>query len=591
MPKIKNLNKCVAVPSAPSARLKKALKPIDLLIKESKRDRASQLRNEKKYREISVVRKKDEYGTEYVSVLIVGDATKDWFRNYIPDSQSYNRVPNFSPNQLLDHAENIKNHCEGGHVFLGEITEFIDFELGETIHRAKELLKDGMITFDLLWCLFKPATDCYATFEDKLNAGTIAQSTYERNFFGTTFVITANQVDTDGKGFKLVQTQFKVPSFKGIMPISNLAVHPMDEKTKAKLVERGRKFEKYALGSNYVHCTGNLMMRSYFKNILFRSDGRIMIDVANFDKKNPNYASSNYGRDSEENFEVIAEDKLHVTVPYIKGFSFPLKKWGEFAIDDLSEIKFNENAFDTLVLDQDKKDIISALVKNADAGFTDIIKGKSGGCIFLLHGPPGVGKTLTSEAIAETMKAPLYSVSVGELGINPGELEEKLREILDIASTWKAQILIDEADIFLERRNENDIIRNAMVGVFLRLLEYHQGILFLTTNRVKNIDEAFYSRISVALHYKTLSVADRKKIWTNLLKCAGVNGLDVNDLANHNVNGRQIKTTIRLAQALAREKNEKVSMKHILATISIQEQFVDQLSQMNKTKKLEQLNG
>jgi SpoVK/Ycf46/Vps4 family AAA+-type ATPase len=190
------------------------------------------------------------------------------------------------------------------------------------------------------------------------------------------------------------------------------------------------------------------------------------------------------------------------------------------------------------------------------------------------------------------MKAPLYSVSVGELGINPAELEEKLREILDIASTWGAQILIDEADIFLERRNENDITRNAMVGVFLRLLEYHQGVLFLTTNRVKNIDEAFYSRISVALHYQSLSVVDRKKIWINLLKCAKVEGLDVDKLAAHNVNGRQIKTTIRLAQALAKEKNEKVSMKHILATISIQEQFVNQLVDMNNTpKKLEQLNG
>ena len=37
----------------------------------------------------------------------------------------------------------------------------------------------------------------------------------------------------------------------------------------------------------------------------------------------------------------------------------------------------------------------------------------------------------------------------------------------------------------LEKRTENDVKRNAMVGIFLRLLEYHQGVLFLTTNRVK----------------------------------------------------------------------------------------------------------
>jgi SpoVK/Ycf46/Vps4 family AAA+-type ATPase len=55
-------------------------------------------------------------------------------------------------------------------------------------------------------------------------------------------------------------------------------------------------------------------------------------------------------------------------------------------------------------------------------------------------------------------------------------------------------MLIDEADIFLEKRSTEDIERNAVVGTFLRLLEYYDGVLFLTTNRVHNFDEAFYSR-------------------------------------------------------------------------------------------------
>jgi len=70
-------------------------------------------------------------------------------------------------------------------------------------------------------------------------------------------------------------------------------------------------------------------------------------------------------------------------------------------------------------------------------------------------------------------------VSVGELGTSTIDLEEKLREILEIASVWDAVVLIDEADIFLEKRTEEDIKRNALVGIFLRLLEYHQGVLFL----------------------------------------------------------------------------------------------------------------
>jgi len=118
----------------------------------------------------------------------------------------------------------------------------------------------------------------------------------------------------------------------------------------------------------------------------------------------------------------------------------------------------------------------------------------------LLHGPPGTGKTLTAEAISELLRKPLYSVSVGELGTTIHELEDKLRGILEVACVWDAVVLLDEADIFLEQRSDNNIQRNAMVGIFLRLLEYHSGVMFLTTNRVKRFDEAFHSRISIALH-------------------------------------------------------------------------------------------
>jgi hypothetical protein len=61
----------------------------------------------------------------------------------------------------------------------------------------------------------------------------------------------------------------------------------------------------------------------------------------------------------------------------------------------------------------------------------------------------------------------------------------ELQKILDICHAWGAILLLDEADVFLEKRNMHDIHRNALVSIFLRQLEYFQGILFLTTNRVE----------------------------------------------------------------------------------------------------------
>ena len=68
---------------------------------------------------------------------------------------------------------------------------------------------------------------------------------------------------------------------------------------------------------------------------------------------------------------------------------------------------------------------------------------------------------------------------------------------LQLATSWNAVLLIDEADVFLEKRGTADLMRNSLVATFLRLLEYHSGMLFLTTNRVKAFDEAFLSRVSV----------------------------------------------------------------------------------------------
>ena len=78
---------------------------------------------------------------------------------------------------------------------------------------------------------------------------------------------------------------------------------------------------------------------------------------------------------------------------------------------------------------------------------------------------------------------PVYVVGAGDLGTDAEELDEALTEIFQVASTWGAIVLIDEADVFLEERSLHDLERNAMVAVFLRQLEYYRGILFLTTNR------------------------------------------------------------------------------------------------------------
>ncbi|WYZ33978.1 hypothetical protein EsH8_I_000254 [Colletotrichum jinshuiense] len=98
----------------------------------------------------------------------------------------------------------------------------------------------------------------------------------------------------------------------------------------------------------------------------------------------------------------------------------------------------------------------------------------------------------------------LNSRKWGDLGTTAKEVELALERNFSLASKWGCILLVDEADVFLARRTTSDFARNGMVAVFLRVLEYYAGILFLTTNRVGDFDEAFTSRIHISLHYPPL---------------------------------------------------------------------------------------
>ena len=62
-------------------------------------------------------------------------------------------------------------------------------------------------------------------------------------------------------------------------------------------------------------------------------------------------------------------------------------------------------------------------------------------------------------------------VGAGDLGTDASDLDSALHRVLTLASARKAVVLIDEADVFLEKRDLHDLQRNAMVAVFLRQLE------------------------------------------------------------------------------------------------------------------------
>lgn len=374
-------------------------------------------------------------------------------------------------------------------------------------------------------------------------------------------------------GTELVQSKYKhlIIEYKGINNVADHGIRLLTPKLKEQLVLRGKKYLEVTSTPSYMMYDGELVRQNWWSTATFRASGRVMIDIKSMITIDSDYCryfsldrddiprGSNRGINLAQ--PIITDEVLMTTPPYVYGFSFRAKQWGEMCINQIEPIKFREDAYDMLVLDPVIKNMLFALAETNNTVGKDFIDGKGGGCIFLLAGTPGTGKTLCSEVIAEKLQRPLYMVGIGELGTNVGELEENLRDILDMATSWKAILLLDEADIFMEKRDDINIERNAMVGVFLRMLEYYQGTLFLTTNRANTIDEAFYSRISLAIKFEDLDSAKRIIIWENILKLYNLqdNNIDVVKLSEFNTNGRQIKNVVRIGTALAEYNKQEVT--------------------------------
>ncbi|KAI9687859.1 MAG: hypothetical protein M1822_001940 [Bathelium mastoideum] len=277
----------------------------------------------------------------------------------------------------------------------------------------------------------------------------------------------------------------------------------------------------------------------------------------------------------------------------IKGYNLRRKKWYDLMADRVSEVQWNVEAFQKVVIDRRAKDLIRALVSNqlAMEVSTDLIEGKGNGLILLLHGSPGTGKTLTAESVAEIAEKPLYRVTCGDVGTKAEDVEKYLESVFHLGKLWGCVVLLDEADVFLEQRSLEDLQRNALVSVFLRMLEYYEGILVLTSNRVGIFDEAFKSRIQLALHYPTLGPYQRLRIWENFIERLASfhdDSVDIADLrdnleklAEEKMNGRQIRNAITTARQYTRWKETTLTYEHLRDVIDVSGRFDKYLHQLN----------
>ncbi|GBB88118.1 hypothetical protein RclHR1_14630006 [Rhizophagus clarus] len=389
-------------------------------------------------------------------------------------------------------------------------------------------------------------------------------------------------ITSDGCSFIRERRRHKIESWKGYRKISELFINPLSEKDTIyeDLVKRGKKFVKYAIGHHF-------LQHSMFEG----KKGRVIVDILSGEKEQKIEREKEREEEREKEREKeqplgekednVKEEEFFMCTFKPHVYNIAQRKWYyDTNIDLLDEISFDEEAFDKLVLNKTTKDLVESLV-TSKFGTLDIISEKGGGCSLLLHGPPGVGKTLTVEAISERHHRPLFHSNAEELGLSANKLEINMKNLFDLSHKWDAIILIDEADVFLEHRSASDIYRNALVCVFLRLLEYHQGILFLTTNRVNYFDDAFQSRISIFVEYKEPDVEARETLWNTFLNCDKNKNVNIKKLRDKRLSGREIKNVVKLATALAEKRNKSITAELLEEIIDITNKNIEGNKRIN----------
>lgn len=548
--------------------------------------------------------------------------------------------------QLADYLEResvdqvTKKHLELVLTFMKESTGSSSEEMESFFNLSNDA---KIISFKNSWIAFPPGSIVYCSQDAEPRAYVVEivrPGRFESEI--ESWDLRCWFIDYDGTNFGKAYASLSLYPYDGFKKVTSLEITPADylpksenDSIRKRLIERGQKFWDFQ-GFRHQEYIGDTWVKTSADESI-----RVIVDHAFHQRKNPNAvildhsgsipgmkrAKGNdrhaedcscevcYRKRTLENVrnrpllgigptrvdkyariepDSEPDDLTLLLCPFrVFGYALRYKEWRELNISHLRNVHFGPKGFQNLVLDRKYKTIVQALVKSyveKKSDFKDLVDGKGKGLVALLHGAPGTGKTLTAECVADHFKRPLYMVTCGDIGVSPPEVEKKLEEIFEYAVRWKAVLLLDEADIFLQERNYQDLTRNAIVSIFLRTLEYFDGILFLTTNRVGQFDEAFRSRLHLTLHLPNLNPSNQHRILCIFIHDLKISDEDKNELIQSvgplikadKLNGRQIRNTVRTAIALAEQNGEPLNTGHFEDVLEMTRNFSDYISKLKR---------
>jgi SpoVK/Ycf46/Vps4 family AAA+-type ATPase len=203
-------------------------------------------------------------------------------------------------------------------------------------------------------------------------------------------------------------------------------------------------------------------------------------------------------------------------------------------------------------------------------GFNKVIEyGK--GTTLNFRGPPGTGKTMAANCMANALGRKLLMVRYDQLqSCWVGGTEKHIQQVFKLAKVKNAVLFFDEADaIALSRASLEKSWEMSQVNTLLKELERFEGVCIFATNFAGKYDEAFERRLTMHIDFELpdkkqqLRILDKllpkksrdKKMYLEGFNLDGLSGGDIKNVA------------LNAAGFAAKDNSDKIKMKHVCEAI------------------------
>ncbi len=193
----------------------------------------------------------------------------------------------------------------------------------------------------------------------------------------------------------------------------------------------------------------------------------------------------------------------------------------------------------------------------------------------LFAGPSGTGKTMAADIMAGELGLDLYKIDLSSIVSKYiGETEKNLARIFAEAETSNAILFFDEADALFGKRSEirdsHDRYANIEISYLLQRMEEYEGVVILSTNLRKNMDDAFVRRMHFTVEFPFPSQRNRRRIWEQIWpdELPRSPDIDIEFLSSRfELAGGNIRNIALAAAFLAADDGGRVNMEHLTKAI------------------------